>query len=140
MKDRASRELEREGYSVFLEPACSPSPFLSWDAYRPDVFGIRTAAGSQGYAMVECETRPSGTRLASKNVHTVRVQTRLNLEPSLRLILVIPRGTLGRLDSAVRLCWETWVYSAGGIQMLPRAARSRGESPFICLPAPWDDA
>lgn len=123
MKRRASRELQGEGYSVFFEPPYSPSRFLSWVAYRPDLFGMRTGAGLQEYALVECETHPSSRRLASKNFRSVQVQTRLNLCLSLRLILVVPRGTLARVDPEVRLSWETWVYEGEGLLMFPKARR-----------------
>lgn len=126
MKGRVSRELEEEGYSVFFEPPYSPSRFLRWDAYRPDLLGIKTRAGLQEYALVECETRPSGRRLASKNLRSVEVQTRLNLELSVRLILVIPRGTLGRVDTMVRLSWETWIYGGESLQMFPKACPAVG--------------
>lgn len=124
MKRCASRELEGEGYSVFFEPPYSPSRFLSWVAYRPDLFGMRTRAGLQEYALVECETQPSSRRLASKNFRSVQVQTRLNLTLSLRLILVVPRGTLARVDPEVRLSWETWIYEGEGLLMFPKACRA----------------
>jgi len=121
MKEGASRELAEEGYSVFFEPPYAPSSFLSWASYRPDLFGMRARAGRQEYALVECETRPSGKRLASKNFRSVDVQTRLNSDLLLRRILVVPRGTLARVDSSMRLSWETWIYEGGGFQRFPRA-------------------
>ena len=122
MKESASKELTGEGYSVFFEPPYAPSRFLSWASYRPDLFAIRASAGKQEYALVECETRPSGRRLASKNFRSVDVQTRLNSVLSLRRILVVPRGTLSSLDPSVRLSWETWIYESGGFQRFPRAS------------------
>jgi hypothetical protein len=121
MKESVSRELAGEGYSVFLEPPFAPSRFLSWVAYRPDLLAIRARAGAQEYALVECETRPSGRRLASKNFRSVDIQTRLNCDLSLRRILVVPRGTLARLDPSVRLSWETWIFESGGFQRFPMA-------------------
>ena len=121
MKEGVSRALEEEGYSVFFEPPSAPSRFLTWDSYRPDLFGIRARAGSQEYALVECETRPSGRRLASKNFRSLDVQTRLNSVLSLRRILVVPRGTLASLDSSVRRSWETWIYEGGAFLRFPRA-------------------
>src|ERR1700684_2523268 len=106
MKESVSRELAEEGYSVFFEPPYAPSRFLSWESYRPDLFGIRADAGRQEYAIVECETRPSGRRLASKNFRSVDIQTKLNSELSLRRILVVPRGTLACVDPSVRRSWE----------------------------------
>lgn len=121
MKEAASRELAGEGYSVFLEPPYAPSRFLTWVSYRPDLFGVRTSAGGQDYAFVECETRPSGGKLSSKNYRSVCVQTRLNSDLSLRRILVVPRGTLASVDSSVRLSWETWIFERGSFQRFPRA-------------------
>ncbi len=121
MKEGVSRELAEEGYAVLFEPSYAPSRFLSWASYRPDLFGIRSSAGRQEYAFVECETRPSGRRLASKNFRSVDVQTRLNSDLSLRLILVVPRGTLASVDSSVRRSWEMWIYDETGFQRFPRA-------------------
>jgi len=121
MKESVSRELAEEGYSVFFEPPYAPSRFLSWVSYRPDLFGIRASPGRQEYALVECETRPSGRKLASKNFMSLDVQTRLNSYLSLRRILVVPRGTLACLDPSVRLSWETWIYENGRFQRFPRA-------------------
>jgi hypothetical protein len=124
MKESAWRELIEEGYSVFFEPPYAPSRFLSWASYRPDLFGMRGGAARQEYAFVECETRPSGRRLASKNFRSIEVQTRLNAEMSVRRILVVPRGTLASVDSSVRLSWETWIYEEGFFQMFPRACEA----------------
>ncbi|HYR04117.1 MAG TPA: hypothetical protein VEO75_01910 [Nitrososphaerales archaeon] len=121
MKESAWRELVGEGYSVFFEPPYAPSSFLSWSSYRPDLFGMRGGVSRQEYAFVECETRPSGRRLASKNFRSVDVQTRLNAEMHVRRILVVPRGTLASVDSSVRLSWETWIYEEGAFQRFPRA-------------------
>jgi len=121
MKESVWRELTGEGYSVFFEPPYSPSRFMTWASYRPDLFGVRAAAGRQEYALVECETRPSVSRLASKNFRSVDVQTRLNSDLSLRRILVVPRGKLASLDSSVRRSWETWIFEGGAFQMFPVA-------------------
>jgi hypothetical protein len=122
MKEGVSRELTREGYSIFIEPLRAPSRFLAWVSYRPDLFGIRASPGMQEYALVECETRPSGKKLASKNFRSVDVQTRLNSVLSLRRILVIPRGALSSVDSSVRRSWETWIYEGGAFLRFPRAS------------------
>jgi hypothetical protein len=124
MKESVSRELAEEGYSVFFEPPYAPSKFLTWVSYRPDLFGIRASPGRQEYALVECETRPSGRRLASKNFRSVDVQTRLNSDLSLRRILVVPRGKLAGVDPSVRRSWETWIYEGGGFQRFPRACEA----------------
>jgi len=67
MKESVSQELAGEGYHVFFEPPYAPSRFLSWAAYRPDLFGVRASAERQEYVLVECETRPSWRKMASKN-------------------------------------------------------------------------
>jgi hypothetical protein len=125
MKERVSRQLAEEGYALFFEPPYAPSRFLTWASYRPDILGIRASAGMQEYALVECETRPSSRRLDSKNFRSVEVQTRLNSELHLRLIVVVPRGTLRGLDPSVRRSWETWVFEGHGLQMFPRASQGR---------------
>ncbi len=129
MKESVSRELANEGYSVFQEPRDAPSRFMSWVSYRPDLFGIRASAERQEYALVECETRPSGRRLATKNFRSVDVQARLNSELTIRKILVVPRGTLAGVDSSVRLSWETWIYEGGCFQRFPRVSEA-------AIPAP----
>ena len=121
MKESVSRELAGEGYSVFFEPPYSPSRFLGWTSYRPDLLGIRAGSGRQEYAFVECETRPSARRLASKNFRSVDVQTRLNHDLSLRRILVVPRRKLSSVDPSVRRTWEMWIYDRSGFQMFRMA-------------------
>jgi len=126
MKEGVRGVLSGEGYQVYLEPQFAPSRFLSWEFYRPDMLGIRAADGRQEYAIVECETRPSERKLAAKNYLSLQVQTRLNSELRLRRILVIPRGTLARVDPSVRLSWETWIFGNGSFQLLPQAAPAQG--------------
>ena len=126
MKDCVSRELANEGYRVFYEPAFAPSRFLDWASYRPDLLGVKTSADRQEYAFVECETNPSTKRLAAKNFRSVEVQLRLNSAFSLRRLLVVPWGTLRRLDSSVRYSWETWIYRESGFQRFPRAVEATG--------------
>jgi hypothetical protein len=130
MKESASRALADEGYSVFFEPPYAPSKFLTWVSYRPDLFGMRGSAGRQEYALVECETRPSCRRLASKNFGSVVVQARLNSDLSLRRILVVPRGTLACVDSSMRRSWETWIYGGGSFQRFPRACDAAVPDPL----------
>ncbi|HUK74461.1 MAG TPA: hypothetical protein VLU99_01620 [Nitrososphaerales archaeon] len=129
MKEKVSKELAEEGYSVFFEPLYAPSRFLSWVSYRPDLFGIRASPGRQEYALVECETRPSVRKLASKNFMSLDVQTRLNSDLSVRRILVVPRGTLARLDPSVRRSWETWIYDSDGFQRFQRACEATSTAP-----------
>ena len=120
MKERVSQQLAEEGYAVFFEPPCAPSRYLSWVSYRPDILGIRASEGRQEYALVECETRPSERRLASKNYKSVDIQTTLHSELLLRRILVVPRGKLASVDRSVRRSWETWIYEGGAFQRFPR--------------------
>jgi hypothetical protein len=129
MKQSVWRALVGEGYFVFFEPPYAPSRFLSWASYRPDLFGVRGSGARQDYAFVECETRPSGRRLASKNFRSVEVQTRLNADLHLRRILVVPRGTLASVDSSVRLSWETWIYDEGAFQRFPKACDAPTSAP-----------
>lgn len=126
MKEAVSSELSREGYAIFFEPRHAPSRFMTWVSYRPDVFGIRAPAGRQEYALVECETHPSTTKLASKNFLTVEVQARLNSDLGLRRIVVVPRGRLRSLDSSVRRYWETWTYDGVGLQKFQSATGAPG--------------
>jgi hypothetical protein len=127
MKDCVSRELADEGYHVFYEPAFAPSRFLDWTSYRPDLLGIKATTERQEYAFVECETNPSSKRLDSKNFRSVEVQLRLNAAFSLRRLLVVPWGTLSRLDSSVRYSWETWIYEEGAFRRIPRATTPHGD-------------
>ena len=120
MKEMASRELAGEGYLVFYEPPFAPSWYMQWRAYRPDLFGVRTAPDRQEYALVECETRPSTRRLVAKNFKSVDVQTRLHSQLSLRRILVVPRGRMACVDPSVRLAWEMWIYEGERFQRFPR--------------------
>lgn len=129
MKESVSRELAGEGYSVFPEPPFSPSRFLTWDSYRPDLFGMRASSERQEYVLVECETRPSGRRIDSKNFRSVEIQARLNREPILRKILVVPRGRLAGVHPSVRRCWETWIYEGGSFQRFPVARHSPSSAP-----------
>jgi len=121
MKERTSWELAKEGYRIFVEPAFAPSSFLTWSEYRPDIVGVKLRPAREEYAIVECETRPSARKLDSKNFRSVEIQGRINSEVSLRRILVVPRGTLGRFDSSVRRSWETWIYEGCNFQRLPMA-------------------
>ena len=139
MKESVSRELADEGYTLFFEPPYAPSRFLTWASYRPDIFGIRACAEKQEYALVECETRPSSRRLASKNFRSLDVQTRLNSDLSLRRILVIPRGTLANLDSSVRRYWEAWIYGGRGFQKFPRHFTERVPTSRREAPSPGGD-
>jgi len=139
MKESVSRELAEEGYTVFFEPPYAPSRFLTWASYRPDLFGIRACAERQEYALVECETRPSSRRLASKNFRSLDVQTRLNSDLSLRRILVIPRGTLASPDSSVRQYWETWIYEGRGFQRFPSACEESVSASRRDVPSPTED-
>ena len=125
MKAAAALELSSQGYSICLEPLWPPHG-ISWESYRPDVFGIRRTASRQDFALVECETRPSTRKLLHKNYGTIELQDRLDLDSTLRRVIVIPRGTLDRLATSIRFSWETWIFG-GSFLKLPLAA-SQGRS------------
>ncbi len=132
MKSDVTSQLEMEGYSVIREPLAPPAGFLEWERYRPDLLGIKMRDGALAYAFVECETHPSTRRLNSKNYHSVVAQGVLDCSLSLRRIVVVPHGTLRRLDPKVRIHWEVWVYGEGDfdkIRAVPGAAGQSGRLP-----------
>jgi hypothetical protein len=129
MKEGVSRELAREGYSIFFEPPYSPSILLRWASYRPDVLGIKASEEVQEYVFVECETRPSGRKLAAKNFRSVEAQARLGRQLSLRKILVLPRGKLACVEPAVRHQWEMWIFEGNGFRRFPRVPASHASHP-----------
>lgn len=121
MKKDACDELLRENYSVLYEPMTASSLMMTWRSYRPDLLGVRTGDGHQDYALVECETRPSTRKLLAKNYASVGVQVMIDCHCSIRRILVVPKGSLSRIDSQTRSSWETWVYDGIGFRKIPLA-------------------
>ena len=119
MKSVAASELIREGYEVVEEPLRPPSRFVFWEAYRPDLLGLVVGEGKEEYALVECETRPRTKRLLAKNIWRVQLQSRIDLQTSLRRILVVPRGKLGCFDLRLRRSCEVWVADQGDLLKIP---------------------
>ncbi len=113
LKESVSRELQKEGYSIFEEPIFSPSPSVGWCRYRPDLFGAKTNQEGEDFVLVECETRPSTKKLISKNFQGVWLQTHISHANHMRRILAIPPGTLRGLDLRVRREWEIWIVEHG---------------------------
>ncbi|MCZ6613822.1 MAG: hypothetical protein O6762_03980 [Thaumarchaeota archaeon] len=109
LKKRAIDCLSQAGYATYLEPAWSPVPYVQWQNYRPDVLGVKTAQDVSEYAFVECETRPRLERISKKKTSTISYQTKLTGTSNIRLILVIPAGTLRNLSMKVRRQWEIWI-------------------------------
>jgi len=109
MKLVVRRELEKEGYCVQAEPLFPPSRRVSWTAYRPDLLGHRNEGGKEEFVIAECETHPSMKRFLAKNFSSVWFQPFLFQTGSIRRVLAIPQGRLGRVDLALRRSWEIWV-------------------------------
>lgn len=103
------RTLRKDGYTIYPEPEYSPTQYLSWFGYRPDVFGVKSGDGADEYVFVECETKPRLKRILSKNYPSISIQTKLAQDTRSRMILAIPSGTLRHLDTQVRKQWEIWI-------------------------------
>ncbi len=119
MKAVVASELTREGYRVIEEPLWPPNRFVSWNAYRPDLLGFIHTDATEEYALVECETRPGMRRILTKNIWRVELQSKIDLQPRLRRILVVPRGKLGTLDPKLRRSCEIWVADEDDILKIP---------------------
>ena len=119
MKAVVASELTKEGYEVIEEPLWPPNRFLSWEAYRPDLLGLVNTDFKEEYALVECETKPRTTRLLMKNIWRVELQSKIDRQPRLRRILVVPRGKLGTLDPKLRRFCEIWVADKADILKIP---------------------
>jgi len=124
MKAVVASELVRNGYEVIEEPLWPPNRLVSWEAYRPDLLGIAQTDSREEYALVECETRPRTKRLLAKNIWRVELQSRIDRQPRLRRILVVPRGKLGALDLKLRRSCEIWVTDEDDILKIPTCAPS----------------
>lgn len=109
MKAIVRAELECERYSVVEEPLYPPHGKASWSSYRPDLLGYRSENGAEEMVVVECETHPDMKRFHSKNHSSVSFQPYLFRNGSIRRILAVPQGKLGKVDMKVRDSWEVWV-------------------------------
>ena len=114
MKAVVRGELEKEGFGIVEEPLYPPARWISWSAYRPDLLGFRAKNMREEVAIVECETRPSMRRFASKNFASLWFQPSVLSVGSLRRILAVPRGKLGAVDLRLRNGWEIWVIGEDG--------------------------
>ncbi len=114
MKAVVRWELEKEGFGVVEEPLFPPANWISWSTYRPDLLGFRAQDMKEEVAIVECETRPSMRRFASKNYSSLWFQPSVLSVGSLRRILAVPRGKLGAVDLRLRQGWEIWVIGSDG--------------------------
>jgi len=114
MKAVVRGELEKEGFGVVEEPLYPPAKWISWSTYRPDLLGFRARDMKEEIAIVECETRPSMRRFASKNYSSLWFQPSVLSVGSLRRILAVPRGKLGAVDLRLRQGWEIWVIGING--------------------------
>jgi hypothetical protein len=109
LKQTAIERLEAGGFRTYLEPDWSPLDLVSWQEYRPDIFGIREEGGLDEYAFVECETKPETNRILRKKVRLILIQSRLLRQTQRRMILTVPRHTLGTFDLRIRKFWEIWL-------------------------------
>ncbi len=109
MKRIVRGELERERYSVAEEPLYPPGLRVSWSAYRPDLLGYRRDGEGEEIVLVECETRPNMRRFEHKNYSSVWFQPYLFRNGSVRRILAVPQGRMGKVDMKIRHEWEVWV-------------------------------
>jgi hypothetical protein len=120
LKDDVSRELQKDGYSIFYEPLFPPLPGIGWFSYRPDLFGQRESPDGEDFVLVECETKPSMRKMAVKNSSRIWMQTHISHTDRLRRILVIPPGNLRRLDPRLRYNWEIWIAVEERIRRIPQ--------------------
>ncbi|MBI2185459.1 MAG: hypothetical protein HYU39_10950 [Thaumarchaeota archaeon] len=116
-KETVARDLNNEGYRVFFEPLYSPLENIDWRRYHPDLLAVRKRPEGEDIVVVECETKPNIRRLESKNLASLRIQSKLFHQAHLRRILVIPAGRLGSLDLKVRREWEIWIVEKYGKPM-----------------------
>jgi hypothetical protein len=117
LKNSVSTELKKEGYEVFTEPLESPHDRLLWQSFRPDLLGISLDDSESTIVIVECETKPNIQRINEKLKkirNYMHYQARLNEDLSFRLLLVIPFGTLKRLNREIRKIWRVWIVSEKG--------------------------
>ncbi len=119
MKSVVASELTKEGYEVIEEPFWPPNQFISWEAYRPDLLGLIHTDNTEEYALVECETQPGMKRILTKNIWRVELQSKIDRQPRLRRILVVPRGKLSALDLKLRRSCEIWVADKDDILKIP---------------------
>lgn len=118
LKQTVSKELKREGYTLYVEPIEPPLERLWWDAYQPDLLGIVSGENHFKLVFVECETNPRRRRILEKTTkirQTLTLQTKLNERHLIRSILAIPTTTLNRINyPKIRRFWEIWIITHSG--------------------------
>jgi hypothetical protein len=114
MKKIVRGALEFDNYSVVEEPLHPPAEWIHWEAYRPDLLGMRSDDRSEQIVIAECETRPSMRRFIAKNYASLWFEPSILCDGSIRRILAIPRGRLAALDMELRHRWEIWVLGPTG--------------------------
>ena len=114
-----TKELIKEAYAVYIEPAESPMERLWWGPYRPDVLGVISKNSLFKVALAECETTPTRNRImakAAKIKQTLTLQKRLNEKHVICQLLIIPPMNLGRINCfAIRRFWEIWIVNRRGM-------------------------
>ena len=114
MKSIVRGHLEMDNYSVVEEPLFPPAEWIHWEAYRPDLLGLRSDDRSEQIVIAECETHPNMKRFTAKNYGSLWFEPSILCDGSIRRILAIPRGRLSALDLELRRRWEIWVLGPTG--------------------------
>jgi hypothetical protein len=109
MKQLVKEELESDRYRVLEEPLFPPANWIHWEAYRPDLLGLRCDDRSEQLVIAECETHPQMKRFSAKNFGSLWFEPSVIRNGSIRRILAIPRGRLSSVDLRIRSHWEIWV-------------------------------
>lgn len=117
MKRIVREDLESESYRVVEEPLIPPARWVHWEAYRPDLLGLRTDTTREELVIAECETHPSMRRFCTKNYSSLWFEPSVLRQGSIRRILAIPRGKLDSIDLRIRGQWEVWVVGQTGSRM-----------------------
>jgi hypothetical protein len=118
LKKTAIKQLESEGYNLYVEPNDSPLKRLCWNSYRPDILGMIYNYSIFSLVLVECETMPSARRIGNKILKlrkTLTLQKRLNEEHFFRYLLLIPPKSFNKINyPEIRSFWETWIVNLQG--------------------------
>lgn len=120
MKSMVRSDLEVENYRVLEEPLYPPASWIHWEAYRPDLLGLRSDDATEQVVIAECETHPNMRRFTAKNYSSLWFEPSVVRQGSIRRVLAVPRGKLATLDMRLRARWEIWVLgSTGPIAKIP---------------------
>lgn len=127
LKQTVANELEKQLFTTYQEPLESPYNNLWWQSYRPDVFATKNTESSFEVVLVECETKPSKSRVLLKKStiqSNLSLQKRLFENTKFHAILVIPPHNLAKiLCYEVRKFWTIWIVNKLGkiSQKIPRS-------------------